>query len=203
MKNVAVLTEDGAFALFFPPHPDNSRVPTPGNLPSEAKKCLCPGVSPEGGTGRRWNWLMHLTCCFLIFSLRCAKLVGSVAMQNSSWYGNDFAWKIDNLMQRATKWTFIVPGSSAEQQPAALIGWGEYIWTKTILCEPSIIYTGDSIQLVKDKDVSEQSGNSDTFPVHIHTCARAAVFERKSDLYSWPKQSSEGFLTLFASSKAE
>ena len=33
MKNVAVLTEDGAFALFFRPHPgefDSSRVPTPG-----------------------------------------------------------------------------------------------------------------------------------------------------------------------------
>ena len=32
MKNVAVLTEDGAFALFFRPHPggfDSSRVPTP------------------------------------------------------------------------------------------------------------------------------------------------------------------------------
>ena len=41
MKNVAVLTEDGAFALFFCPHPggfDSSRVPIPGNLPSEAKK---------------------------------------------------------------------------------------------------------------------------------------------------------------------
>ena len=87
------------------------------------KKMLMPGGQPEGGTGRRWNWLMHLTCCFLIFSLRCAKLVGSVAMQNISWYGNDFAWKIDNLMQRATKWTFMVPGP-AEQQLAALIGWG-------------------------------------------------------------------------------
>ena len=35
MKNVAVLTEDGAFALFFRPHPgefDSSSVPTPGNL---------------------------------------------------------------------------------------------------------------------------------------------------------------------------
>ena len=116
MKNVAVLTEDGAFALFFRPHPggfDSSRVPTPENLPSEAKKkILMPGGQPGGETGRRWNWLMHLTCCFLIFSLRCAKLVGSVAMQNSSWYGDDFAWKIDNLMQRATKWTFIGPGSS-------------------------------------------------------------------------------------------
>ena len=49
MKNVAVLTEDGAFALFFRPHPgrfDSSRVPTPGNLPSKAKKMLMPGVSP-------------------------------------------------------------------------------------------------------------------------------------------------------------
>ena len=39
----AVLTEDGAFALFFRPHPggfDSSRVPTPGNLPS---------------AGRSWN----------------------------------------------------------------------------------------------------------------------------------------------------
>ena len=49
MKNVAVLTEDGAFALFFCPHPggfDSSRVPIPGNLPSEAKKMLMPRVSP-------------------------------------------------------------------------------------------------------------------------------------------------------------
>ena len=41
MKNVAVLMEDGAFALFFLLHPggfDNSRVPTPLNLPSKAKK---------------------------------------------------------------------------------------------------------------------------------------------------------------------
>ena len=46
MKNVAVLTEDGAFALFFRPHPggfDSSRVPTPRNLPSKVKKVLMPG----------------------------------------------------------------------------------------------------------------------------------------------------------------
>ena len=52
MKNVAVLTEDGAFALFFRPHPgefDSSRVPTPGNLPSKAKKMLMPGGQPRGG----------------------------------------------------------------------------------------------------------------------------------------------------------
>ena len=61
-KKVAVLTEDGAFALFFRPHPggsDSSRVPTPGNLPSKAKKnAHAPEVSPghEGrGAGRRWN----------------------------------------------------------------------------------------------------------------------------------------------------
>ena len=35
IKNVALLTEDGAFA--------SSRVPTPGNLPSKAKKMLIPG----------------------------------------------------------------------------------------------------------------------------------------------------------------
>ena len=54
MKNVGVLTEDGAFDLFFRPHPggfDGSRVPTPGNLPSNAKKMLKPGVSPGGEGG--------------------------------------------------------------------------------------------------------------------------------------------------------
>ena len=55
MKNVAVFTEDGAFALFFRPHPwgfDSLRVPTPGNLPSKAKKMLMPGGQPAGG----WGW---------------------------------------------------------------------------------------------------------------------------------------------------
>ena len=55
MKNVAVFTEDGAFALFFRPHPggfDSSRVPTPGNLPSKAKKeKLMPGGQPGEGGG--------------------------------------------------------------------------------------------------------------------------------------------------------
>ena len=63
IKNVALLTEDGAFALFFRPHPGgfaSSRVPSPGNLPSKAKKILIPGGQPGGGgPGRRWNWLMH------------------------------------------------------------------------------------------------------------------------------------------------
>ena len=55
MKNGAVLTKDGAFALFFRPHPgafDSSRVPTPGNLPFKAKKMLMPrGHQGEGGGG--------------------------------------------------------------------------------------------------------------------------------------------------------
>ena len=54
MKNAAVLTEDGAFAFFFRPHPggfDSSRVPTPWNLPSKAKKMLLPGGQPGGGKG--------------------------------------------------------------------------------------------------------------------------------------------------------
>ena len=56
MKNVAVLTADGAFALFFRPHPggfDSSRVPIPGNLPSRAKKkCYANGRgSARGGGG--------------------------------------------------------------------------------------------------------------------------------------------------------
>ena len=53
MKNVAVFTE-GAFALFFRPHLggfDSSRVPTPGNLPSKAKKMLMPGGQPGGAMG--------------------------------------------------------------------------------------------------------------------------------------------------------
>ena len=36
----------------FRPHPggfDSSRIPTPGNLPSKAKKMLMPGGQPEGG----------------------------------------------------------------------------------------------------------------------------------------------------------
>ena len=47
-------TEDGAFALFFRLHPggfDSSRVSTPGNLPSKAKKMLMPRGQPGRGGG--------------------------------------------------------------------------------------------------------------------------------------------------------
>ena len=62
MKNVAVLTEDRAFALLFRPHPwgfDSSRIPTPENLLSKQKKKCSPRPGEGGGTGRSWNWLMH------------------------------------------------------------------------------------------------------------------------------------------------
>ena len=52
MKNVAVLTVDGAFALFFRPHPggfDSSKVPIPRNFPSKARKMPLPG-------GQRVGW---------------------------------------------------------------------------------------------------------------------------------------------------
>ena len=51
-KNVAVLTEDGPFALFFFPHPggfESSRVPIPGNLTSKAKKNTNARGSAPGG----------------------------------------------------------------------------------------------------------------------------------------------------------
>ena len=54
MKKIAVLTEDGAFALFFRPHPkgfDSSGVPTPGNLLYKAKKNAYARRSARGGGG--------------------------------------------------------------------------------------------------------------------------------------------------------
>ena len=54
LKNVAELTEDGVFALFFRPHPggfDSSRVPTPGNLPSKAKNANARGQPARSGQG--------------------------------------------------------------------------------------------------------------------------------------------------------
>ena len=65
MKNVAVLTENGALALFLSHHPgvfDSSRVPTPGNLQFKAKKKNAyaqgqPEGGGGGGAGRSWiDW---------------------------------------------------------------------------------------------------------------------------------------------------
>ena len=65
VESVAVLMEDGAFALFFRPHPgglDSSRVFAPGEFAIQGKKMLMPGGQSEGvwggGVGRRWNGLM-------------------------------------------------------------------------------------------------------------------------------------------------
>ena len=55
MKNVAVLMEAGAFALFFFPTPGDwtaKESPSPGNLPRKAKKMLMSGGS-TGMRGRR------------------------------------------------------------------------------------------------------------------------------------------------------
>ena len=58
MNNVAALMEEGAFALFFGPHPgefDSSRVSTPWNLPSKAKKnANAQGSAPEGRGEGGW-----------------------------------------------------------------------------------------------------------------------------------------------------
>ena len=58
MKNVAMLPEDGAFTLFFRPHWgfDSSRVPTPGNLPSKAKK-------KKKKKKMRWSLLTVISPC--------------------------------------------------------------------------------------------------------------------------------------------
>ena len=77
-ENVAVLTEYGAFALFFPPHLgqfDSSRVPSPWNLPSKAKKMLTPGGQPPGGGGG-WGvggWAqLELTDALMLQSIKFA-----------------------------------------------------------------------------------------------------------------------------------
>ena len=58
MKNVAVLTEDGAFALLFRPHPggfEGSRVRTPRSLPSKANaRWVSPGGGGVGSPGIDW-----------------------------------------------------------------------------------------------------------------------------------------------------
>ena len=51
MKNVAVLTEDGAFALFFRPHPGGFESPRPRESAFQGKKILMPGGQPGGGGG--------------------------------------------------------------------------------------------------------------------------------------------------------
>ena len=67
MKNVAVLTEDGAFAVFFRPHREgfDSSNPTPGNLPPKAKKMLMPGNQPGGGGGWELTDALEARCYYV------------------------------------------------------------------------------------------------------------------------------------------
>ena len=55
MKNVAVFTEDGAFALFFRPHRGgfaaHQESPPPLEFAIQAKKMLMPGSQPGGVLG--------------------------------------------------------------------------------------------------------------------------------------------------------
>ena len=54
-----LFTKDGAFALFFRPHPggfDSSRDPTAGNLPFQAKKMANARGSARGGLGAAGNF---------------------------------------------------------------------------------------------------------------------------------------------------
>ena len=88
MKNVALLTEDGALGLFFRSHPggfDSSRVPIHENLPSRAKKNANARGSALGGgggggrkgAGCRWNclthylslWVFHIVVILLVLFL--------------------------------------------------------------------------------------------------------------------------------------
>ena len=61
MKNVAALTEDGAFALFFRPTPGiwQRKSPHPREFAIQGKKNANAPGSARGGAGRRWNWLVH------------------------------------------------------------------------------------------------------------------------------------------------
>ena len=58
LKNVAVVTEDGGFALFFRPHPGgfDSSSPHPREFAIQGKKMLMPGGHSGGKSpGRNWN----------------------------------------------------------------------------------------------------------------------------------------------------
>ena len=76
MKKIAVLTEDGAFVLFFRPHPkgfDSLGVPTPGNLLSKEKIMLMHGGQPGGGLGAAGiDWCITLIQTF--YGCLCALL---------------------------------------------------------------------------------------------------------------------------------
>ena len=68
MKNFAVLTEDGHLPFFF--------VPTPGNLPSKAKKLPMPGGQPGmRGEGVGPSWVKLTDALITNLDLYCFKKV--------------------------------------------------------------------------------------------------------------------------------
>ena len=71
MKNVAVLTEDGAFALFFRPLSGGfaAQESPPLEFAIQAKKNANARESARRGAGRSWNWLMHYVGKMFIDSL--------------------------------------------------------------------------------------------------------------------------------------
>ena len=72
MKNVAVLTEDGAFALFFRPLSGGfaaQESPPPLEFAIQTKENANARESARRGAGRSWNWLMHYVGKMFIDSL--------------------------------------------------------------------------------------------------------------------------------------
>ena len=71
MKNVAVLTEDGAFALLFRPHPGDltAQESHPREFAIQGrKKMLMPGDQPGLGWGGGGVWAqLELTDAFVVF----------------------------------------------------------------------------------------------------------------------------------------
>ena len=62
IKNVALLTEDGAFALIFSSPPRGIcqlKSPHPREFAIQGQKNANSRGSARGGPGRRWNLLMH------------------------------------------------------------------------------------------------------------------------------------------------
>ena len=102
-KNVAVLTEDGAFALFFRPHPggfDSSRAPSPGNLPFKAKKSQCRG-SARGGGG--WS------------QLGLTDALWRNSIDNVTW--PKLIWKKNNCKDQTAQIKFRAPGENRTHDP--------------------------------------------------------------------------------------
>ena len=81
MKNVAVLSEDGAFALFFRPHHGGFDSSTPWILPSNAKnKTLIPGGQPGERLGAAGiDWCMTLAKFWYTVGLNFISVIARIS----------------------------------------------------------------------------------------------------------------------------